>query len=133
MFGLPSCDHCGQPVERRRGSRVVDIKYVLSVMVVLIWSVVAWHLLTGVVPEEMREIIARVLGTMDAIIVMVFQFHFGRSQGDDDKDTELSRRADHQAQVVQALTNKVTPAPASTTAETVDIAADQVNVTRTEG
>jgi len=48
-------------------------------VVVIAWGLIQYHLLTHVVPTEMREIIIRVLGTLDGALVMVLSYYFGAS------------------------------------------------------
>ena len=52
---------------------------VLAIVVVVAWGLIQYHLLTHVVPNEMREIIIRVLGTLDGALVMVLSYYFGAS------------------------------------------------------
>ena len=52
---------------------------VLAIIVVIAWGLIQYHLLTHVVPTEMREIIIRVLGTLDGALVMVLSYYFGAS------------------------------------------------------
>jgi hypothetical protein len=52
---------------------------VLAIIIVLAWGFIQYHLLTHVVATEMREIIIRVLGTLDGALVMVLSYYFGAS------------------------------------------------------
>ena len=52
---------------------------ILAFVVVVCWGVIQYHLLTHTVPNEMREIIIRVLGTLDGALVMVLSYYFGAS------------------------------------------------------
>ena len=52
---------------------------VLAIIIVIAWGLIQYHLLTHVVPTEMREIIIRVLGTLDGALVMVLSYYFGAS------------------------------------------------------
>ena len=52
---------------------------ILAILVVAAWGLIQYHLLTHVVPSEMREIIIRVLGTLDGALVMVLSYYFGAS------------------------------------------------------
>jgi hypothetical protein len=52
---------------------------ILALVVVVAWGLIQYHLLTHVVPNEMREIIIRVLGTLDGALVMVLSYYFGAS------------------------------------------------------
>jgi hypothetical protein len=61
----------------------------LSVMIVLAWAAVQFFLLTHVIEPTMRELIARVLGTLDGALMLVLSFYFGSSSGSQAKDTML--------------------------------------------
>jgi hypothetical protein len=52
---------------------------ILAIVIVLAWGFIQYHLLTHVVHAEMREIIIRVLGTLDGALVMVLSYYFGAS------------------------------------------------------
>ena len=52
---------------------------ILAMVVVIAWGFIQYHLLTHIVPTEMREIIIRVLGTLDGALVMVLSYYFGAS------------------------------------------------------
>jgi hypothetical protein len=43
------------------------------------WSFVQWFLLTHVVPQEMREIVLRLLGQLDAAFMLILTYYFGAS------------------------------------------------------
>jgi len=51
----------------------------LALIIVTAWGFVQYHLLTHLVPTEMREIIIRVLGTLDGALIMVLSYYFGAS------------------------------------------------------
>lgn len=81
-------------VEDRKSAREMQtstrsrIPGVLAVLVVLAWGLVQWFLLTHVVDQSMRELVARVLGTLDGALMVVLSFYFGSSHGSQQK-TEL--------------------------------------------
>jgi len=52
---------------------------ILAIVVVVAWGLIQYHLLTHIVPDQMREIIIRVLGTLDGALVMVLSYYFGAS------------------------------------------------------
>lgn len=64
----------------------------LAYMVVVAWVLIQTFLLTHVVEATMRELVARVLGTLDAALTMVLSYYFGSSSGSDRK-TELMGQA----------------------------------------
>jgi hypothetical protein len=49
----------------------------LSILVVVGWSMVQYFLLTHIIAQEMRELVARVLGTLDGALMLVLGFYFG--------------------------------------------------------
>ena len=61
----------------------------LSIMIVLAWASVQFFLLTHVIEPSMRELIARVLGTLDGALMLVLSFYFGSSSGSQAKDAML--------------------------------------------
>jgi len=52
---------------------------ILALVIVVAWGLIQYHLLTHIVPDVMREIIIRVLGTLDGALVMVLSYYFGAS------------------------------------------------------
>jgi hypothetical protein len=63
----------------------------LSILVVVAWALIQYFLLTHVIPQEMRELVARVLGTLDGALMLVLSFYFGGSSDSQDKDAMLHR------------------------------------------
>ena len=61
----------------------------LSIMIVVAWSAVQYFLLTHIIDSSMRELIARVLGTLDGALMLVLSFYFGSSSGSQAKDTMI--------------------------------------------
>lgn len=51
----------------------------LALTVVLVWGLVQWFMFTHVIPQEMRELIARILGTLDGALMLVLSYYFGAS------------------------------------------------------
>ena len=52
---------------------------VLSYATVLCWAVIQYYLFTHIIDPSMRELIARVLGTLDGALMLVLSFWFGSS------------------------------------------------------
>jgi len=52
---------------------------VLAVVVICAWIFIQWHLLNSIIPDVMRELIARILGTLDAALTLVLSYYFGSS------------------------------------------------------
>jgi hypothetical protein len=63
----------------------------LSILVVVAWTGVQFFLLTHVIEPTMRELIARVLGTLDGALMLVLSFYFGSSSGSQAKDDLLHK------------------------------------------
>lgn len=51
----------------------------LAIVIVGLYGIVQWHLLTNSIPQDMREIVMRALGTLDASVGLVLGFYFGSS------------------------------------------------------
>jgi hypothetical protein len=52
---------------------------VLSYITVFCWAIIQYYLFTHVIDPSMRELIARVLGTLDGALMLVLSFWFGSS------------------------------------------------------
>jgi len=63
----------------------------LSILVVCAWALIQYFLLTHVIAQEMRELVARVLGTLDGALMLVLSFYFGGSSDSQNKDDLLHR------------------------------------------
>lgn len=66
---------------------------ILAFLVVIAWAVVQFYLLTAVVDASMRELVARLLGTLDAALMAVLYFYFGSSASSRQKDEAISKIA----------------------------------------
>lgn len=62
----------------------------LAGLVVVGWLAVQAFLLTHVVDPAMRELVARVLGTLDGALMMVLSYYFGSSAGSAEKNRLLA-------------------------------------------
>ena len=54
---------------------------VIAIVVFLVWGVVQYHVFTSTIPEGMRELVARMLGTLDAVLMAVVYYYYGSSSG----------------------------------------------------
>lgn len=78
----------------RNGARDREVKVadntnrILALVIVLAWCSIQAFLLTHVVDASMKELVARVLGTLDAALTLVLSYYYGSSRGSDRK-TEL--------------------------------------------
>ena len=64
---------------------------VIAVLVLIGWAYVQWFLLNHVLDSTMRELIARVLGTLDGALMLVLSFYFGSSSSSSEKNGLISR------------------------------------------
>lgn len=62
---------------RRKGDQ--SMASFLALLIVCLYGAVQWHLLTNSVAGDMREIVMRALGTLDASVGLVLGFYFGSS------------------------------------------------------
>lgn len=82
-------------VDDRKSARQMQISTnsvvppLLSILVVTAWALIQYFLLTHIVASEMRELVARVLGTLDSALMLVLSFYFGSSSGSRQKDEML--------------------------------------------
>ncbi|CAB4146716.1 hypothetical protein UFOVP499_8 [uncultured Caudovirales phage] len=82
-------------VEDRKSAREMQVTThshippTLAILIVLAWATVQGFLLTNVIDPSMRELIARVLGTLDGALMLVLSFYFGSSSGSQTKDALL--------------------------------------------
>lgn len=56
---------------------------ILSALVVVGYAAVQWFILANIVPSEMRDIVLRSMGTLDAALGLVLSYYFGSSAGRD--------------------------------------------------
>ncbi len=68
---------------------------VLAMCVVAVFFLAQWHLFHNVVPETMKELVARLLGTIDAMVMLVLSYFFGSSRGSRAKDELLAKKQDN--------------------------------------
>ena len=70
-------------VDDRKSAREMQVSTksfvpaLLSILIVVGWSMVQYFLLTHIIAQEMRELVARVLGTLDGALMLVLGFYFG--------------------------------------------------------
>lgn len=54
---------------------------IIAMVVFIVWAVVQFHVFTANIPDGMRELVARMLGTLDAVLMAVVYYYFGSSSG----------------------------------------------------
>lgn len=52
---------------------------IMSYVIVVCWAIIQYYLFTHIIEPSMRELIARVLGTLDGALMLVLSFWFGSS------------------------------------------------------
>jgi uncharacterized protein (DUF849 family) len=63
---------------------------ILAYLIVALYIAMQLWLVSGnILPQEMREIVMRALGTLDAIMGMVFSYYFGSSLGSKEKTYQI--------------------------------------------
>jgi len=55
------------------------ISPLLALVVVTAWVGIQYTLINTTVPQEMRELVARVLGTLDGALMVILSYYFGAS------------------------------------------------------
>jgi hypothetical protein len=63
----------------------------LAAMVLIGWLAVQGFLLTHVVDATMRELVTRVLGTLDGALMLVLSYYFGSSAGSAEKNQIMAQ------------------------------------------
>lgn len=63
---------------------------VIAVVIFIVWSLVNWKLFNGTISGDMRELVARALGTLDATLMAVIYYYFGSSAGSKEKTQAMS-------------------------------------------
>lgn len=66
----------------------------LALLVIIAWCSVQYLLMTRVLDPSMRELVARVLGTLDAALMAVLNFYFGSSASSSAKNEMLAKALD---------------------------------------
>lgn len=65
---------------RRREAATADhTPKVLAFVIITVWGVIQYHVFTSTIAEDMRELVIRVLGTLDGALMLVLAYYFGAS------------------------------------------------------
>lgn len=64
----------------------------LALVVLVAWGFAQHHLLTEIIPEGNRELVAAALRTLDMLLGMAFMYFFGSSKGSKDKTDLLQEK-----------------------------------------
>jgi hypothetical protein len=63
---------------------------IIALVVFIVWGAVNWKLFNGTISGDMRELVARALGTLDGTLLAVVYYYFGSSSGSKDKTDSLA-------------------------------------------
>lgn len=64
----------------------------IAVVVFIVWGAVNWKLFNGTINGDMRELVARALGTLDGTLLAVIYYYFGSSAGSKDKTDAIASK-----------------------------------------
>lgn len=65
---------------------------IIAGVVFIVWGAVNWKLFNGTISGDMRELVARALGTLDATLMAVIYYYFGSSAGSKDKTDAIASK-----------------------------------------
>lgn len=65
---------------------------IIAMVVFLVWAVVQYHVFTTTIPDGMRELVARMLGTLDAVLMAVVYYYYGSSSGSAAKTQAMAEK-----------------------------------------
>ena len=63
---------------------------IIALVVFVVWGAVNWKLFNGTISGDMRELVARALGTLDGTLLAVVYYYFGSSSGSKDKTDAIA-------------------------------------------
>lgn len=63
---------------------------IIALVVFIVWGAVNWKLFNGTISGDMRELVARALGTLDGTLLAVVYYYFGSSSGSKDKTEAIA-------------------------------------------
>jgi len=83
-----------EPREKRtHRPGLTKMRSIIAVIIISLYVYVQWFLLNDIIAADMREIVMRALGTLDAMLGLVVGYYYGTSEGSSQK-TELLARKD---------------------------------------
>lgn len=65
---------------------------VIAMVVFIVWGAVQYKVFSSVIPDGMRELVARMLGTLDAVLMAVVYYYYGSSSGSAAKNQALAEK-----------------------------------------
>ncbi len=63
---------------------------IIALVVFIVWGAVNWKLFNGTISGDMRELVARALGTLDGTLLAGVYYYFDSSSGSKDKTDSLA-------------------------------------------
>ena len=65
---------------------------VIAMVVFIVWGAVQYKVFSSVIPDGMRELVARMLGTLDAVLMAVVYYYYGSSSGSAAKTQAMAEK-----------------------------------------
>ena len=65
---------------------------VIAGIVFIVWGFINWKLFNGTIGSDMRELVARALGTLDATLMAVVYYYLGSSAGSQAKTEAMAKK-----------------------------------------
>jgi hypothetical protein len=65
---------------------------IIALTVFIVWGAVNWKLFNGTISGDMRELVARALGTLDAVLMAVVYYYYGSSSGSKEKTQAIKEK-----------------------------------------
>lgn len=88
----------GQSARKREVETKDTTPKILAYLIVSLYIAIQIYLVTGhVIPPEMREMVMRALGTLDAALGMALQYYYGSTIGSKQKTVQIDKLLDEVA------------------------------------
>lgn len=65
---------------------------IIAGIVFFVWAAVQYKVFSSTIPDGMRELVARMLGTLDAVLMAVVYYYYGSSSGSAAKNQALAEK-----------------------------------------
>lgn len=70
------------------------MKTIVGIVVMLVFSLMVWHIITSEIPVANREIIIHVLGIVEGALMAIVTYYFGSSKGSQEKQQLLNKQTE---------------------------------------
>jgi hypothetical protein len=79
---------------REMAARTGDVwtPRLMAIVVFMVWGAVNYKLFNGTINGDMRELVARALGTLDAVLMAVIYYYYGSSSSSAAKTEAMARK-----------------------------------------